>query len=103
LGISFDDGQFFNRTFAGLTVGAEPGARARRLLERYVPTGPKSGQAAEWNSWWKENRAYLFASDAGDYRWYIDPLAKKRGVPSSELRGPKRADQTKLTASNSAP
>jgi hypothetical protein len=40
-----------------------------------------------------ENRPYLFASDTADYRWYVDPLAKRRGVPSAELRGPKRADQ----------
>jgi hypothetical protein len=31
---------------------------------------------------------------SGDYRWYIDPLAKKRGVPTAELRGPKRGDAT---------
>jgi hypothetical protein len=36
---------------------------------------------------------FAFASDAGDYRWNIDPLAKKRGVPISEMRGPKRASQ----------
>jgi hypothetical protein len=34
-----------------------------------------------------------FLSDSGGYRWYIDPLAKKRGVKSSELRGPLRADR----------
>jgi hypothetical protein len=36
---------------------------------------------------------FAFASDAGDYRWNTDPLAKKRGVPISEMRGPKRASQ----------
>jgi hypothetical protein len=46
----------------------------------------------------KTNEPYLFASDSGDYCWYIDPLAKKRGTPSSELRGPKRADSTATVA-----
>jgi hypothetical protein len=39
------------------------------------------------------NKDYLIFSDQGDYRWYIDLLAKKRGIPSSELRGPARASR----------
>ena len=27
-----------------------------------------------------------------EYRWYIDPLAKHRSVPTIDLRGPARAD-----------
>jgi hypothetical protein len=68
-------------------------ARAQRLLERYVPIGPSAGDSDAWASWWKENQRFAFASDSGDYRWYIDPLAKKRGVPTREMRGPKRASQ----------
>ena len=67
-------------------------------LRRYVPSGPGQSGADEWASWWKASQPYLFASDAGDYCWYIDPLAKKRGVPSTELRGPKRADPTATVA-----
>jgi hypothetical protein len=51
-----------------------------------------SYEASEWEAWWKENQSFLFASDADDYRWYVDPLAKERGTPASELRGPKRRD-----------
>ncbi len=32
-----------------------------------------------------------FFSECGTYRWYIDPLAKRRGIPSDQLRGPARA------------
>ncbi len=63
------------------------------LLERYVPDGPIGGDSNAWASWWKENQRFAFASDAGDYRWYIDPLAKKRGVPASVMRGPKCASE----------
>jgi hypothetical protein len=65
---------------------------ARRLLARYAPEGPGAEASAdEWRSWWQKNRAYLFFSDTGGYRWYLDPLAKKRGTPTAQLRGPARA------------
>jgi hypothetical protein len=89
--VAFDQPEFFEKAIAGL--GSTDKARAVRLLKRYVPDGPKVDSSEAWGSWWKENKPYAFASDAGDYRWYIDPLAKKRGVPSSELRGPRRADR----------
>jgi hypothetical protein len=50
------------------------------------------GTAAQWREWHRENRAYLFFSDAGEYGWCVDPLAKRRGVPSSQLRGPAPGD-----------
>jgi hypothetical protein len=93
-GVTFDQSEFFDKVLADLRsedrmlVG-----RARRLLERYVPIGPSADDANAWGSWWKENQRFAFASDAGDYRWYIDPIAKKRGVPTSVMRGPKRASQ----------
>jgi len=93
-GVRFDHPEFFDKVLADLRsedrvlVG-----RAERLLERYVPIGPSAGDPNLWASWWNENQRFAFSSDAGDYRWYIDPLAKKRGVPTSELRGPKRASK----------
>jgi hypothetical protein len=91
--VAFDQPEFFGKAFAALrSDDAAVVARARRLLERYVPTGPQLADADRWVSWWNENRPYAFASDAGDYRWYVDPLAKRRGVSTAEMRGPKRAD-----------
>jgi hypothetical protein len=94
LGVSFDQLKFFDKVLADLRSNEKAVAvRALRLLQRYVPTGPNSDAADAWEMWWKVNQSFAFASDDGDYRWYIDPLAKKRGVPISELRGPRRADQ----------
>jgi len=92
LGVPFDDPTFIDRAIGDLDVGGPNADRARRLLSRYVPCGPKHGAASEWIAWWKQNKPYAFSSDSGDYIWYIDPLAKSRGIPSIELRGPKRAD-----------
>jgi hypothetical protein len=93
-GVRFDQPEFFEKVLADLRSEARVlVGRAQRLLERYVPIGPSAGDSNLWASWWQENQRFAFASDAGDYRWYIDPLAKKRGVPISELRGPKRASQ----------
>jgi hypothetical protein len=94
LNVPFDQPEFFAKVLPGLRA-TDTAARDRavRLLKRYVPIGPEGGSADAWDLWWKENQAFAFASDAGDYRWYIDPLAKKRGVPSAELRGPRRADK----------
>jgi hypothetical protein len=94
LGVAFDEPAFWDKTLADLNASDErANSRAMRLLERYVPGGPQTGDAAAWTAWWKENQPYAFASDASDYRWYVDPLAKKRGVPTHELRGSKRADR----------
>lgn len=94
LGVKFDQPEFFDKVLADLSSKDRiPVERARRLLERYVPVGPDSADPDAWASWWKENQRFAFASDAGDYRWYIDPLAKRRGVPTSEMRGPTRASR----------
>src|SRR5206468_10631074 len=98
LGLPFDEEDFFPRMIADLRGAGAAAERAQRLLQRYVPIGPNKGSADDWAAWWKSNQSYLFASDAGDYRWYIDPLAIKRGVPSNELRGPKRADSAAAVA-----
>jgi hypothetical protein len=67
-------------------------ALARRLLNRYVPDGPGRDATRElWESWLSKNRPYLFFSDTGGYRWYLDPLAKSRGVSTASLRGAARA------------
>jgi hypothetical protein len=92
LGVSFDKPEFFDKVIAELRTSSGASPRARRLLARYAPIGPMNGSADDWTAWWRENKAYAFASDSSDYRWYIDPLAKQRRVPTSELRGPMRAD-----------
>ncbi len=93
INVAFDQPEFFDKVLADLRSADDAKkARAGRLLKRYVPAGPQNDSADAWDIWWKENKPFMFASDAGDYRWYIDPLAKKRGVPASELRGPRRAD-----------
>jgi hypothetical protein len=72
------------------------GSLARKLLARYAPDGP--GVAAspqKWRDRATENRQYLFFSDTGGYRWYLDALAKGRGVPTARLRGPARGTTDK--------
>jgi hypothetical protein len=66
----------------------------RTLLVRYVPDGPGAGaNATAWRSWWNDHREYVFFSEAGGYRFYTDPLAMKRHIPTARLRGPLRADR----------
>jgi hypothetical protein len=79
--------------------GADAAAAAARsrhalnLVARYLPEGPgASAPAADWSYWFESNRPWLFYSEWGGYRWYVDPLAKSRGVPTASLRGPARAD-----------
>jgi hypothetical protein len=92
LGAPLDQFAFFEKVLTALRGGGEPARRATLLLARYAPADTtKLAGAAAWEQWFKENQPYLFFSDMGDYRWYIDPLAKKRGIPSAELRGPARA------------
>ena len=92
LKMPFDDALFIDKMLSDLRAGGTIAARAQRLLDRYVWIGPKSGTLAQWTAWWSENKPYAFATDSSKYGWYLDPLAKKRGVPTADLRGPKRAD-----------
>ncbi|PYK96726.1 MAG: hypothetical protein DME19_18770 [Verrucomicrobia bacterium] len=94
LGSPVDRIEFFEKTIAALRAGDERAQRAARLLARYAPVGAdKKEDAMAWEKWFEENRPYLFFSDQGDYRWYVDPLAKRRGVPTKELRGLARASR----------
>jgi hypothetical protein len=97
-GIGFDRTEFLTKAISALKDGGAAAERAERLLHRYAPCGPAQGGPEQWTKWLHENEPYLFASDSGDYCWYIDPLAKKRGIPSTELRGPKRADSSATVA-----
>jgi hypothetical protein len=89
LNAPIDKPEFFEKMIAAMREGKP---EAKTLLARYAPSETESlKSAAAWDDWFKENKPYLFFSDQGDYRWYVDPLAKKRKVPSAELRGPARA------------
>ena len=93
LGTPFDSPDFLPKTMAALR---EKKDRAAVLLERYVSNRPESGaDVVACEKWWQENAPYVFYSELGGYQWYIDPLAKKRGVPTKDLRGPARADLRK--------
>lgn len=93
--VASDDRSVIARSIEGLVSGGEPARRGRRLLQRYVPCGPGStASAKEWLDWFVENHDYLFFTDLGGYRWYIDPLAKERAVPTENLRGAARADRS---------
>ncbi len=94
LGTAIDTREFFDNAIASMRAGGEEGRRAFRLLADYSPdNAPKKPTVPEWEGWLRENRPYLFFSDQGDYAWYIDPLAKKRFIPTDQLRGPARASQ----------
>jgi hypothetical protein len=86
--------EFFEWAIAALGRPGEDERRARRLLARYAPDGPgRNAPARAWADWWKANADYLFFGEVGGYRWYIDPLARARGVPTARLRGPARASR----------
>jgi hypothetical protein len=89
LNVPIDKPEFFEKAIVALR---EKKPEGKVLLTRYAPTETRNlKSAAAWENWFKENKAYLFFSDQGDYRWYVDPLAKKRKVATAELRGPARA------------
>ena len=93
LGVIFDSPDFFTKTIAALHDEKNQ-ATAATLLARYAPDGPgAAANATLWEKWWRDNSTYLFYSEMGGYRWYVDSQAKKRGIPSKDLRGSLRADK----------
>ncbi len=76
-----------------LRSGGNGSKTAGMLLERYIPEGPgKEAGADAWGIWIKTNEPYLFFSESGGVRWYLDPLAQKRHIPTAKLRDRARAD-----------
>jgi hypothetical protein len=91
LGAPLDKPEFFTKCIAAL--GSAQKDAARNLLRRYAPLGTEHFSDADWKEWFRAHENFLFFSDQADYRWYVDPLAKKRGIPSEDLRGAKRASR----------
>ena len=92
LGARLGKPAFFEKIAPALDASDSRAQQAVALLARYVPAGPGGkASAQDWQRWLRENDRYLFFSDAGGYRYYLDPLAKARGTPTLQLRGPARA------------
>jgi len=92
LGTPFDSPEFIPKTIQAMR-NDQTRAAAENLLARYVATGPDNrATVVSWERWWQDNAPYVFYSELGGYKWYIDPLAKKRCTPTKDLRGPARAD-----------
>lgn len=90
LGVRYDEASFFPQAIAALA--ADP-ATAGRVLRRYAPDGPESDDREVWRAWHAANAPYLFYAEFGGFRWYVDSLARDRGVPSATLSGPARRDR----------
>jgi hypothetical protein len=94
LGVGYDRPEMFATACAALAEGGERARHASAVLARYVPDGPGAAANAEtWRAWLDAHKPYLFFSEWGGYRWYVDALAQHRGVPSTDLRGADRADK----------
>jgi hypothetical protein len=69
-------------------LGSEHRDSAHGLLKRYTAQAFEADPAA-WQAWLKENRDYLFFSDSGGFRFFIDERAKKAGIPTARFRAPR--------------
>ena len=93
IGIPPEGLEFIPSVIARLKKTSAEKKLGQELLRRYVPSGPgEDASPSEWQAWWNENRRFLFFSDTGGFRWYVDPLAKRRGIPTREHRGKARAN-----------
>ena len=96
-GIPIDSEEFIPSAIEAWRAGGEQAVLAHDLLGRYVTQGPDTHSAQDWLEWWNSNRSYLFFSDTAGCQWLIDPLAKKREAPTSDLRGEARATLPAVT------
>lgn len=85
LGIANYRRELLERSIENLRGGREVKESAATLT-RY--TGLTLGTSASgWDSWYVENKDYLFFSDCQGYQFLIDEQAKAKGVPTAKLRG----------------
>jgi len=70
----------------------ERGPSAKTLLRRLLPDGPDEGTTN--NNWrnWLQGREPALCFDPHSHVWRLDALAHWRSLPSSQVRGPQRAD-----------
>lgn len=95
LELRFDDLAFFERGIE-LLNDVKATEVAGRVLSRYAPEGPGANAGAvAWRNWFAENRPYLFFTEYGGFRWYVDPLAKDKKIPTAECRGIRRMDDSR--------
>lgn len=74
LGVSNRKVEFFDAVLSRLAKD-EKDELAWRAVRRYVPE-PKFENVAELRAWVDENRARLFFSDVGGYRWFLNRIGK---------------------------
>ena len=93
LGVPFDQPEFFEEAIAGLQLTDAAAQSSLPAVARALRSRrPNRRRSASLVALVARNEPYAFTSNASIYRWYIDPLAKRRGIPQANLRGPKRAD-----------
>ena len=63
--------EFFDAVLSRLATD-EKDEMAWRVLRRYIAE-PAFGTAAEVRAWVEKNRAQLFFTDVGGYRWMVNP------------------------------
>ena len=91
LAIALDAADFFAQALLR-AADADKEKQALSLLTRRIPEGPGADAKREaWKAFLDANKAYLFFTERGGYVWLLDPLAKKRGVATADLRGSRRA------------
>lgn len=78
---------------ATLCAAKETATTAAALAAKVIVGAPSGLEPQAWAAWIKESRPYLFHAPQSGARWFLDPLAKKRQVPTKDLRGPARADR----------
>ena len=76
LGVSNRDPAFFDKLLDRLTKDEED-EDAQLLWDRYLPADFET--VDDIRAWVKENREFLFFSDVGGYRWFVDEHAKTGG------------------------
>ncbi len=90
-GLAVDTHEFVQTAILATAQDFERAEMARDLLERYLHIGPKdAADSAAWQQWYADNKDYLFFSDTGGFCWLIDPLAKRKAIPTDRLRGAAR-------------
>lgn len=99
LGVGNDDVRMLDKAIATWEAGGDAKAM-RRILMRY--TDQSFEASGQWREWLRTNRAKLFYTEAGGFKWLVDTVGRRKAPRAAEQPAPAGASSAATPAAGAA-